>query len=162
MNTQDRGQSGSNIGKRRGSLCNREWIRLTSHPHHSVVFPLGALHQIGYVADAIPVDDCGTLSFSVPSQLLSRPVPSGSIPVTKDRCPPAEWPVKTTRSVSMLYCFAFLTAQRRAQRQSSTAAGASETSAMRYSTLMTFQPISRYGRKRCVAPVRSPKIHPPP
>ena len=49
-----------------------------------------------------------TLSFSLPSQLLSSPVPSGSIPVIKDKCPPAECPVKTMRSASMLYCLAFL------------------------------------------------------
>ena len=68
-----------------------------------VVSPIGGpAPDRTYVADAIPVDDCGNFEFFGPSQLLSSPVPSGSIPVIKDRCPPAEWPVKTMRSVSML------------------------------------------------------------
>jgi hypothetical protein len=47
--------------------------------------------------------------------------------------------------VSKLYCLAFRITQRRAQRQSSTAAGASEMRASRYETLTTDHPASRYG-----------------
>src|SRR5260370_3418652 len=61
---------GDGVSKRRDSLCNREWMGLTSHPHHRVVFPIGALHQIGYVADAIPVNDCGNSEFFGPVALV--------------------------------------------------------------------------------------------
>jgi hypothetical protein len=47
----------------------------------------------------------------------------------------------------MLYSFAFCTAQRTAQRASSTAAGASATLVGRYSTLMAFHPIWIYGSR---------------
>ena len=75
---------------RRDSLCNREWIGLTSHPHHSVAFRLwpGTRSDTSLMPYQLMI--AATLNFSVPSQLLSSPVPSGSIPVIKDRCPPAE------------------------------------------------------------------------
>src|SRR5260370_23715188 len=68
-----------------------------------------------------------TLSCSGPGHSRSRPAEAGSIPVVSARCPPAELPVTTRLFVSKLYVVALCITQRRAHRQSSTAAGARET-----------------------------------
>src|SRR5258706_13887033 len=103
-----------------------------------------------------------TFSSSFPGHSRSSPADAGSIPVVSDKWPPAEWPVTTSLLVSKLYCLAFRITQRNAQRQSSTAAGASDTRARRYSTLTTDQPASRYGTNWSHEVSFAPPAHPPP
>ena len=67
--------------------------------------------------------------------------------VVSARWPPAEPPVITTLLRSNAYFFALRPIQCSAHRQSSTAAGASDTLPMRYSTFTTAKPICRYGRR---------------
>ena len=84
------------------------------------------------------------------------------MPVVNARCPPADEPDTTSLVVSKPYCFALRITQRNAQRQSSTAAGACDTRANRYSTLTAFHPISRYGSRLNSWPSFAPPVHPPP
>ena len=68
----------------------------------------------------------------------------------------------TMRDASMLYCSALRMTQRSAHRQSSTAAGASDTWASRYCTLTTAQPFSSHGSRRSTLPSFEPARQPPP
>ena len=84
------------------------------------------------------------------------------MPVVRARCPPAEFPVTTMRDASKPYCSALLFTQCRAQRQSSTAAGAREMRPSRYCTLTTAQPFSSQGSNRRTLPSLLPPTQPPP
>src|SRR5215470_7405942 len=75
-----------------------------------------------------------TFNSSVPGHCRSSPADAGIIAVVSARCPPADPPETTSLLVSKLYCFALRMTQRSAHRQSSTAAGANDTRARRYST----------------------------
>src|SRR5262249_82266 len=103
-----------------------------------------------------------TFSSSAPGHWRSIPADAGIIAVVNARCPPAEPPETTSLDVSKLYCLALRMTQRSAHRQSSTAAGACETRANRYSTFTMFQPISMYGKRLKVAPSLLPPVQPPP
>src|SRR3984957_3480558 len=83
------------------------------------------------------------LGSSCDPQPLSKPAEAGIIAVVSARCPPAEAPVTTTLLTAKLYFFALRPIQCSAQRQSSNAAGASETFATRYSTFTAAHPISK-------------------
>src|SRR5580698_7203365 len=111
----------------------------------------------------------GSSSFVLPADhsprnehSASSPADAGIIPVVSARCPPDEPPLVMILVKSRLYSFAFLPIHRRAQRQSSTAAGASETFASRYSTFTTAKPISMYGSPSSALCSFSPATQPPP
>src|SRR6185503_13743680 len=89
---------------------------------------------------SVPGFSLQTLSESV-QHCLSNPAAGVAIPVMSTKCPPADPPWSTTRLGSKLYFFALAKTQCKAQRQSSTAAGASETWAIRYSTFTAANPI---------------------
>src|SRR5207245_6940403 len=97
-----------------------------------------------------------------PGQVLSKPADIGSTPVISAKWPPADWPLVMILLVSKLYCAAFRYTQRSAQRASSTAAGASATFVIRYSTFTTVQPICRYGSSERVEASLVPFVQPPP
>src|SRR3954447_17378111 len=103
-----------------------------------------------------------TFGSGTPGHSRSSPALSGIIPVVSDRCPPADPPLITSLVGSMPYVFACAATYFNAQRQSSTAAGASETFAIRYSTFTTFQPISSQGRNWNTCDSLTPPTQPPP
>ena|SRR5205809_2125811 len=135
--------------------------RLASH-WTAYVFRLGPSSRS--TTSVIPYQSttAAIFSSSLPGHSRSSPSEAGIIAVVNARCPPAEPPDTTILLVSKLYCLALRITQRSAHRQSSTAAGASDTLASLYSTLTTFQPISRYGRRLNVAPSLLPPVQPPP
>ena len=71
---------------------------------------------------------------------LSNPCSGSSMAVIKAKCPPADSPNRTNFEVSKPYSLECWCTQRNAQRQSSTADGASATEASRYSTFTAFIP----------------------
>src|SRR5439155_26786921 len=103
-----------------------------------------------------------TFNSSVPGHCRSRPAEACASAVVNAKCPPAEPPLVTILLVSKPYSFALWMTQRKAHRQSSTAAGASETRPRRYSTFTTFQPISKYGSRLNTEDSLLPATQPPP
>src|SRR5262245_39116287 len=87
---------------------------------------------------------------------------AGSIPEISERCPPADVPVSTIFEASRLYSLAWYATHLSAQRQSSTAAGAGELRARRYSTLMTAHPRDKYGSSWNTLRSFCPSTQPPP
>src|SRR6185436_2514566 len=103
---------------------------------------------------------------AAPAHSLPRPALSGMMPIASARCPPADSPVTTMRLLSMLYVAGSDATKRSAQKQSSTAAGASVDGSVatprRYSTFTTFQPISIQGSNPIVAVSFAPATQNPP
>jgi hypothetical protein len=87
-------------------------------------------------------------------------------PIASARWPPADSPVTTIRFASMLKAAGSAATNRKAQKQSSTAAGArvvgSAAEPSRYSTLTTFQPISSQGSSPAMAVSFVPATQNPP
>src|SRR5215475_9622028 len=118
--------------------------RLGMLPNHCTAYVFIFSPSSRSATSVIPYQSttAATFNCSVPGHCRSSPTDAGIIDVVSARCPPAEPPETTSLFVSKAYCFALRITHRNAQRQSSTAAGASETRASRYSTFTTFQPIS--------------------
>ena len=131
MDRNDGRQPLSNILDRRNELRELPPVRVAAEPLDCPRLRIWTLQPLEHIRNAVLIDHRRHLEWRART-LPSRPVEEGSMAVVKARWLPAEAPVTTSRSASNPYSSACSITQRRAQRQSSTEAGARATRPRRY------------------------------